>query len=116
MKKIIPALLFAVNSVLCSATETKTIYEEIPNVGKYEYFLKNSIGKNRDVFEIYESKNGGKVLVACIPNAYGFYMQTEWDLIVRSEAEASRIATKICSQKGHGFVLIGYGLGGVRKF
>lgn len=115
MKILLLSLCAIFANIIGHTEEIKTIYEQIPNIGKYEFFLSNSLDENKKTFDTYESKKGGKIITACIPNAYGFYIKAKWDITVKNQDDATRLATEACAENGHGFVLLGYGLGYIRK-
>jgi hypothetical protein len=106
-------------SFFCSfflmAEGVPTIYDSIPSKGKYEFFKSNSYGVNLDVINLYESNKTGKILVACLNGAYIFYMKADWDLPIRSEADAKSYADKSCKEF-EGRILVGYGMYATRRY
>jgi hypothetical protein len=73
-----------------------TIWDSIPNKGKYDWFKNNSANENLKTFQMYESRKEAKTIAACIPNAYGFYIVAQWYESIENENEAERWARKIC--------------------
>ena len=110
---ILPLLVLC--SLISRAEGVPTIYDSMPSKGKYEFFKSNSYGVNLDVINLYESNKSGKILVACLNGAYIFYMKADWDLPIRSEADAKSFADKSCKEF-EGRVLVGYGMYATRRY
>ena len=110
---ILPMLVFC--SLISRAEGVPTIYDSIPSKGKYEFFKSNSYGVNLDVINLYESNKTGKILVACLNGAYIFYMKADWDLLIRSEADAKSYADKSCKEF-EGRILVSYGMYVTRRY
>lgn len=93
-------------TVAHSQTAIPTIWDSMPKKDLYGFFKKDSSGENKKVFEFYESKQFGKLIAACVPNAYGYYVVAKSDLTIKNKADAESAATSEC--KGEGVVLLGY--------
>ena len=93
-------------TVAHSQTAIPTIWDSMPKKDLYGFFKKDSSVENKKIFDFYESKQFGKLIAACVPNAYGYYVVAKSDLIIKNKADAESAATSEC--KGEGAVLLGY--------
>ena len=86
------------------------VRDELPKEGKYEFIKANSVSQNLDVFKQYESEKSKKVIFLCIPNSISFKLQAKWDLEIKTQKEAEKIAKDSClkSSSTERYVVLGY--------
>lgn len=97
-------LQFASN---CFAEDVR---DELPKEGKYEFIKANSISQNLSVFKQYESEKSKKVIFLCFPNSISFKVQAKWDVEIKTQKDAEKIAKEAClkSSSTERYVVIGF--------
>jgi hypothetical protein len=86
------------------------VRDQLPKEGKYEFIKANSINQNLDVFKKYESEKSRKVIFLCFPNSISFKVEAKWDLDLKTQKDAEKIAKDACikSSATERFVVLGF--------
>ena len=109
MKKLLCLVLLCLLqfSLNCFAEDVR---DQLPKEGKYEFIKANSVSQNLDVFKQYESEKSRKVIFLCFPNSISFKLQAKWDLEIKTQKDAEKIAKDACikSSATERFVVIGF--------
>ena len=109
MKKQISLLLFCIFqiSLNCFAEDVR---DQLPKEGKYEFIKANSVSQNLDVFKQYEAEKSTKVIFLCVPNSISFKLQAKWDLDIKTQGEAEKVAKDAClkSSSTERYAVLGY--------
>lgn len=109
MKNLLCLLSFCILQIPLNCI-AEDVRDQLPKERKYEFIKTNSVSQNLDVFKQYESEKSRKVIFLCFPNSISFKVEAKWDLNLKTQKDAEKIAKDACikSSSTERYVVIGF--------